>query len=270
MVHLPRELVRRCSAMRQSQGTSRVAGTVVVVLLAGLAAPLAAQAPRVHYHHAGVTSPGAIGSRQLTRGGPLAGHIQLVEIKTPHGAAISMAHDGTFDPGERSTRLVGLLLAPVYRLKITGIRNHEGHEVFPTLEIIDRTYPPHGQELRHPIPVEITQDDLELALNGQFVTRVVYIEDPKQALPHGSHGKPQMSFDVRTDENPLNVADELGRPVAILRVGGRVPGPEGPDAEFMFNSPPWQPFHAEIAREQPAAVPYVHSHGVEVPVHDKK
>jgi hypothetical protein len=255
MVHLPRELVRRCSAMRQSLSASRVAGTVVVVLLAGLAAPLAAQAPRVHYHHAGVTSPGAIGSRQLTRGGPLAGYIQPVEIKAPHGAAISLAADGTFDPGERSTRLVGLLLAPVYRLKITGIRNFEGQEVFPTLEIVDRTYPPLGQELRHPIPVEITQEDLELAIDGKFVTRVVYIEDPKQALPHGSQGKPQMAFDVATYENPLEVADELGRPVAILRIGGRLPGPEGPDAEFMFHSPPWQPFHAQAAAQQPAAMP---------------
>ena len=51
-----------------------------------------------------------------------------------------------------------------------------------------------------------------------------------------------MAFDVAKYENPLEVADRLGRPVAILRIGGRVPGPEGPDNEFMFNSPPWQPF----------------------------
>jgi hypothetical protein len=241
--------------MRHAIRSRRVAGTVVVVLLAGLTAPLAAQAPRVHYHHAGVTSPGAIGSRQLTRGGPLPGYIQPVEIRAPHGAAISLAAESTFDPGERSVRLVGLLVAPVYRLKITGIRNREGQELFPTLEIVDRTYPPCGQELRHPIPVEITSEDLELALEGKFVTRVVYIEDPKQALPHRSDGKEQMEFDVARHENPVEVADRLGRPVAILRIGGRVPGPEGPDAEFMFNSPPWQPFSAEAAAQQPAATP---------------
>ena len=108
----------------------------------------------------------------------------------PHTARpISLAAESTFDPGERSVRLVGLLVAPVYRLKITGIRNREGQEVFPTLEIVDRTYPPLGQELRHPIPIEITAEDLELALEGKFVTRVVYIEDPRQALPHRSDGK---------------------------------------------------------------------------------
>ena len=147
-------------------------------------------------------------------------------------------------------------MAPVYRLKITGIRNREGQELFPTLEIVDRTYPPCGQELRHPIPVEITSEDLELALEGKFVTRVVYIEDPKQALPHRSDGKEQMEFDVARHENPVEVADRLGRPVAILRIGGRVPGPEGPDNEFMFNSPPWQPFSAEAAAQQPAARPF--------------
>ena len=34
------------------------------------------------------------------------------------------------------------------------------------------------------------------------------------------------------------MADELGRPVAILRLGARVPD-QGPDPNFYFGSPPW-------------------------------
>jgi hypothetical protein len=34
------------------------------------------------------------------------------------------------------------------------------------------------------------------------------------------------------------VADQLGRPMAILRIGGRVPtNSEQPGAEFMYHSP---------------------------------
>ena len=33
-------------------------------------------------------------------------------------------------------------------------------------------------------------------------------------------------------------ADGLGRPIAILRMGGRVPEPNQTDAAFMYCSPP--------------------------------
>ena len=39
--------------------------------------------------------------------------------------------------------------------------------------------------------------------------------------------------------DPLAVADELGRPVAILRLGARLPDyPQGPDAQFLFGCQP--------------------------------
>ena len=66
---------------------------------------------------------------------------------------------------------------------MTNIRMAEGVEVFPTIEIIDGIYAPPGQEGRFAIPVDITEDDLRLAADGKFVTRVIYLEDPQHALP---------------------------------------------------------------------------------------
>jgi len=51
----------------------------------GMAAMLSAQQPGVHYLHQGIMPPGAIGSRQLQRGGPLPGYFQPVEIKARPG-----------------------------------------------------------------------------------------------------------------------------------------------------------------------------------------
>ena len=67
---------------------------------------LPAAAPPVHYHHAGIMPPGAIGSQQLQRGGPLPGYFQPVEIKAPQGALISTAASGDFDrsAAERCSR----------------------------------------------------------------------------------------------------------------------------------------------------------------------
>ena len=58
---------------------------------------LQAEDPPVHYHHAGILPPGAIGSQQLQRGGPLPGYFQPVEIKAPQGASISTAGLAEFD-----------------------------------------------------------------------------------------------------------------------------------------------------------------------------
>ena len=110
--------------------------------------------------------------------------------------------------------------------------------------MIDRLYPPVGQEFRFPIPIELAQDELEMALDGKFVTRVIYLEEPKAALPVAQKPDDQSVFEVSEGDNPLEVADTLGRPVAILRLGGRVPGIEGPDDAFMYGSPPlvkWKP-----------------------------
>ena len=80
-------------------------------------------------------------------------------------------------------------IGPVYRLQVTDIPNNEGLEIFPTVEVIDRLYPPPGLALRFPIPIELTQDELELAARGAFVTRVIYVEDPHQALPIARQGQ---------------------------------------------------------------------------------
>lgn len=211
--------------------------------------------PAVHYHHAGVMPPGAIGSQQLMRGGPLPGYFQPVEIKAPKGAVVSTASQGQFDPAQQTPFTVGMLIGQVYRLRVMNIPGQEGIEVYPTIEVIDRLYPPVGKEKHFPIPVELAQEDLELAVQGKFVTRVVYLEEPQAALPVVENKEQQTYFEAPQGENPLDVADTLGRPMAILRLGARVPDENGPDEQFLYGSPPLARFPvrvlASMARSEP-------------------
>ena len=108
-----------------------------------------AAGPRNRRYTTGIVAqlpPGAIGSRQLQRGGPLAGFFQPVEIKAPPGVLISLAVANQFGPPQEAPRRVGLLIGSVYRLRVTNIPlpQAEGMEIFPTIEIIDRTYAPIG------------------------------------------------------------------------------------------------------------------------------
>jgi hypothetical protein len=162
-----------------------------------------------------------------------------VEIKAPAGALISLAVGQAFGEPRPNPVKAGMLIGQVYRIRVTNLPLNPGQEVFPSIEVIDRLYPPAGQELRFPIPIELTREDLELALSGKFVTRVIYLEDPMQALPVPLGDKPQNWFELAPGRDPLAAADALGRPVAILRLGARLPGADqSPDANFFFGGPP--------------------------------
>ncbi len=197
--------------------------------------------PDVHYMWNDATPPGQIGQFQLLRGGPKPGYFQPVEFKAPSGAKISLAREGVFGPGQ-STLAAGLMIGPVYRLQITGIPGEEGREVYPTLELIDRIYPPNGFPGYFPIRVEINLDDLRQALAGRYVTRVTYLENPEWALPINDRPEAQSWFQVAPGQSAIQVADALGRPVAVMRMGSRVPTNGGqPSMQFLYGCPPFIP-----------------------------
>lgn len=210
------------------------------VLCLGMAHEVAAQQNGMRMLQHGIyTPPGAIGARQARRGGPVRCFFQPVEILAPSGAKVSLVEKGRFDKPLPAPRKAGLALGQVYRLRITDIPYEEGREVFPTIELIDRLHPPRGQEVRFAIPIEFTQEDLEMALAGKYVTRVVYLEDPNNALPVSADKVGNESFDALPGEDPLEVADRIGRPMAIIRLGGRLPeDASGVDRAFVGNSPP--------------------------------
>lgn len=220
-----------------------VAGKVLLavsaaLLLSQLLPPAVAQERPVHRLYDPALPPGAIGSRRLVANGPLSGFnleaIQPVELRGPAGVRIAIAEQGAFGEALDAPLLVGMNIGPVYRMRVTNVPYRPGVEVYPTLELIDRLYAPAGKTLEFPIPVELSEEDLALAANGFFVTRVIYVENPQQATPvQADTGQPvspgakspqrQSWFDVPRGEDPLTAAIQLGRPVAILRVGSRIP-----------------------------------------------
>jgi hypothetical protein len=245
MVRTPANLYRCKRSIKHRGGL--VVGTVVAVAMAltlvHSSAPAQTALPNnVHYrHHVVDRAPGTIGQQQLTRGGPLRGYFQPVQIRGPEGMKVAFAVGGQFERPQEAPQTGGMLIGQVYRLRVTEIPGHEGMEVFPTVEVIDRLYPPEGKKWRFPIPIELTRKELEFAMAGKFVTRVIYLEDPERALPLPELPGFQRYFEVGRDQDPLQVADQLGRPMAILRMGSRTPPYAGPDAAFLFGCPPLAP-----------------------------
>ncbi|MDO4629744.1 MAG: hypothetical protein Q4C70_11230 [Planctomycetia bacterium] len=167
-------------------------------------------------------------------------YFQHVQIVAPEDTQVAAAAEGKFLEPVVTPQYYALQTGKRYRFRVTNIPLMPGMEVFPTVEIVDRTHPPIGEELRHAVVVEMTADDLYAAIGGKFVTRVIYIEDPNTAFPIASKDqKGQGYFDVAPDADPVLIAKTLGRPIAILRIGGRAPADNDFDMDFLNHCPPF-------------------------------
>lgn len=206
-----------------------------------VAEQVSAQQPAAHYQFSSQIPPGKVGQTRLQRGGPVVGYYQPVELSAPKDVIISLADQGGWTDPVDGNVFAGMQIGSPYRLKLSNLpEQFKNLECYPTVEIIDRTYAPAGMERRFPIPIVFNEDDLRLATDGFLVTRVVYIEDPKQALPGTQAPGEQLWHDAGSKANPLEVADRLGRPVAIVRLGGRTPDANaGPDMQFLYGCPKW-------------------------------
>jgi uncharacterized repeat protein (TIGR01451 family) len=233
-------------SLRRTRVEGILRWAVLVLLASGSTA--AAQDRPVHWLNAGALPPGAIGSLRLHRGGPLSGYFQPVRIRAPEGARIALAlEDGIQNSGNEL--VVGLNIGPVYRLQVGDIPNHPGLELYPTVEVIDRLYPPPCLALRFPIPVELTSDELDKAATGSFITRVIYVEDPHTALPVAEKASGEQRWvEAPPGEDPLVTADGRGRPVAIVRIGGRTSNAAA-EAMRCGLAPPGHVFDAQDVAE---------------------
>ena len=121
--------------------------------------------------------PGQVGQMQLSRGGPLAGYFQPVRMTVPKGAQVSLWAEDHFEAFEANQADAGMLVSGVYRTRVTRIPGQAGFEVYPTIEIINRLFPPQGQEQKYPIPVVITQEILsgpskDNSLSEWFISKI--------------------------------------------------------------------------------------------------
>ena len=202
-------------------------------------------------YHPLVTShlpPGRVGQTRLQSQNPVAGYYQPIKFSGPDGTEFALPQGGAMAASEANL-MAGLKIGSVYRFRVTGIPGSPGAELYPTVELIDRTYPPPGLATLYPIPINLDRIDLDAALDGQMVTRVIYLEDQQSAAPLASTPSDSRVIDVAYYQDPLETADRLGRPIAIVRIGSLAP-PSSPELlpQFYFGYPMWAPiFQPEAA-----------------------
>ncbi len=228
-----------------------ICGQLLILSLVGVASFFltghiaVAQQNDKHFLYDYQMPPGEIAWRKSLMRDTGTGYFQPIDLVVPDGAEVSVYSEGAFQSTTAQQGLAGMMVGHIYRLKVTGIPGYPGREAYPSVEILGRLFPPAGNETRVPIPVHIPIEDLEPALDGNLVTRVVYLENPRNAIPERRSVKDQAFFDVGPGQDPIRVAEKFGRPMAIVRIGSRIPDQDELNG-FGFGTPPMRWFDVSL------------------------
>jgi uncharacterized repeat protein (TIGR01451 family) len=183
----------------------------------------------------GVGASSAAGSAAVGLGGAAPGarsalepDVQIVRFQGPPGLSVEVLAPtpvpvSAGEPGGVTT--VGLMRGVGYRLRVNNIPERPGVELFPMIEVVGHLHRPDDIDpAKYPIRVIFSDDDLyATADRARLVTKVIYLEDPDQAFPYRMAKDDIPVVTLNPTELPLQVARALGRPVAIVRLGGRKP-----------------------------------------------
>lgn len=200
--------------------------------------------------------PGSIGQDQLSRSVAPQGFFQAFRMTGPAGLQVTLRAANLPPSGTTvdTPADFALVVGSVYRLQLDNIPGFPGSRLFPSVEILDRLHPPQGLQGRYPVPLDFTDDELHAALEGRLITKVIFLEQPDLALPTPLREGEVPVHHVRPGDNVLQLADTLGRPIAIIRMGLWTPmsndlgnDPLGPNNLIEF------PDHPLTRRSVPAS-----------------
>ena len=177
--------------------------------------------PGVHHPLNQASRPGMAAQWSVIVRPPVPDAMQFVRLtmEVPGRVEVYDRASGGFVPQPDQAPL-RLAVGHIYRFKLSEMPDRPGTELYPTVELLDRLHPPPGRESEFPVPIDIEQTDIRRAAGDQLVTRVVYLEQPQLASPLSASDL-RRAVTIPGWRNALAEADLLGRPLAIVRIGGR-------------------------------------------------
>lgn len=108
----------------------------------------------------------------------------------------------------------------IYRLKLTEIPEDPGLVLYPTIEVAPSTPATDAYLTHNPIPVQFTREDFDQVKAGNFVTKVIYLPDPRYQELAVAGVETLVSTRLEPGIDPIREADKRGTILLIVRLGG--------------------------------------------------
>ena len=108
----------------------------------------------------------------------------------------------------------------IYRLKLSSISGRPGVVLYPTIEVAPSTPATDAYLTHNPIPVQFTPEDFDQVVDGgNFVTKVIYLPDPKYQELAVAGVETLVSTRLEPGVDPILEADKRGTILLIVRLG---------------------------------------------------
>ena len=108
----------------------------------------------------------------------------------------------------------------IYRLKITDIPGRANVTLYPTIEVAPSTPQTDAYLTHNPIPIQFTAEDFDQVVDGgNFVTKVIYLPDPKYQELAIAGVETLVSTRLEPGVDPILEADKRGTILLIVRLG---------------------------------------------------
>jgi hypothetical protein len=165
---------------------------------------------------------------------PQVGSVSQLQFAGPEGVTIQwdVTYPGRFDSEP--------LVAParynfpqglMYRLKLANIPGRPGVELYPSIELAFAVPRTEAFLAHNAIPIQFTEEDFDQVLQGNFVTKVIYLPDPEFQELALAGVETLVSTRLEPGVDPVVEADRRGAILAIVRLGNKdmqLPAGAGP------------------------------------------
>jgi hypothetical protein len=123
-------------------------------------------------------------------------------------------------PGRSTPFRYNFLQGYIYRLKLSDISGRPTLNLYPTIEVAPSTPATDAYLTHNQIPVQFTAEDLDQVEGGNFVTKVIYLPDPRYQELAVANVETLVSTRLEPGVDPVLEADKRGTILLIVRLGG--------------------------------------------------
>jgi uncharacterized repeat protein (TIGR01451 family) len=146
-----------------------------------------------------------------------------VRVLAPNGVTVRFHPEDMNAKSYATPVTAGLRPGYRYTLELTNLPGMKPSEaLYPVVEIHGSIVPRPGMKyMDYPAPIAISPSDIARVLQGGYVFKVVYLEDPTKAIPVEAKPDQPLEFTELSEGDAFQAARDSGRLVAVVRLGDR-------------------------------------------------
>jgi uncharacterized repeat protein (TIGR01451 family) len=154
---------------------------------------------------------------------PAAAPFTFVKVIVPEGAKTTW-YPGTAQASvTASGTTVGLRPGYSYRFEVGGVGENRNATIWPSIEVRGALIPHPGMNIvDHPVPIILSEEDITRILEGRYVSKVYFLEDPDKAINGPVPPGVPLELSAASEYEAMKEARERGRMMLVVRIGERL------------------------------------------------